>query len=74
MTGTEKSIKRGSLPFILPTPRISWLKDRVACVHLVSFIPEPKPILMRLCFDWGQTYLASLVLWSCQDLIWSCRI
>lgn len=67
MSGTEKK-QRERVATILPTPRFSWLKDRVACVHLVSFTPEPKPTLMRLCFNW------TLVLWPRQDLIWSCRI
>lgn len=55
MSGTEQKQERG-FATILPTPRFSWLKDRVACVHLVSFTPEPKPTLMRLCFNWSQTY------------------
>lgn len=73
MSGTEQKQERG-FATILPTPRFSWLKDRVACVHLVSFAPEPKPTLMRLRFNWSHTFLPSLVLWSRQDLIWSCRI
>lgn len=58
MSGTEQK-QRERVATILPTPRFSWLKDRVACVHLVSFTPEPKPTLMRLCFNWSQTYLTS---------------